>query len=321
KSMKSIYLTIVLTIYSTILTHAQSASIHGIITSDSGNEVPFATLYVEDLHKGQSSDENGKFHMNLPPGQWNLSVSAVGYKNEVRTIEVAVDQDIELVISLTTDAMLETVEVFGNRTSRPDKIEALTRLPLETYDQIQSISVISDKLIKNQGALTIAEVVHNVPGVYTFATYGNKRESMSSRGFRGIPILKNGVRVHSDFRGVGILTDMQGIDNVQVLKGSAAITQGVATDLGSPGGVINLVTKTPKLYHQGGSVGLRVGSYGQARTTFDVNTPLNKENNLAFRINGALETADSYRCMVHSDRLYINPSLLWLIDDKTKLIM
>lgn len=61
---------------------------------------------------------------------------------------------------------------------------------------------------------------------------------MSSRGFRGIPILKNGVRVHSDFRGTGILTDMQGVDNIQVLKGSAAITQGVATDLGSPGGVL-----------------------------------------------------------------------------------
>lgn len=318
--MRSIYLAVVFTISSTIIAFAQSATIHGTITSTSGKAIPFATIIIKELQKGQTSDEHGKFKMDLPPGQWNLDVSAVGFQPSIHTISIHHNQNLELNLKLHRDDLLEAVEVFGNRTSRPDKIEALTRLPLETYDQIQSISVISDKLIKNQGALTIAEVVHNVPGVYTFATYGNKRESMSSRGFRGIPILKNGVRVHSDFRGVGILTDMQGIDNVQVLKGAAAITQGVATDLGSPGGVINLVTKTPKFF-RGGTVGLRVGSYGQARATFDVYSPVNQKENLAFRINGAVETSDSYRSMVHSDRIYTNPSLLWLIDDKTKLIM
>ena len=84
---------------------------------------------------------------------------------------------------------------------------------------------------------------------------------MGSRGYRGIPILKNGVRVNSDFRGTGILTDAAGIDNIQVLKGVAAITQGVATDIGSPGGVINIVTKSPKFY-SGGNVSFRTGSWG-----------------------------------------------------------
>ena len=143
---------------------------------------------------------------------------------------------------------------------------------------------------------------------------------MSSRGFRGIPILKNGVRVHSDFRGTGILTDMQGVDNIQVLKGAAAITQGVATDIGSPGGVINIVTKTPKYYH-GGSASVRLGSYGQARTAFDVFGPLTSDQNIAFRINGALERADSYRSGVSSDRFYFNPSLAWKVDAKSTLTL
>lgn len=43
----------------------------------------------------------------------------------------------------------------------------------------------------------------------------------------------------------------------------------MATDLGSPGGVINIVTKIPK-YTSGGTVSLRGGSYGQLRTTYDV---------------------------------------------------
>ncbi|MEQ9581431.1 MAG: TonB-dependent siderophore receptor, partial [Arenibacter sp.] len=137
---------------------------------------------------------------------------------------------------------------------------------------------------------------------------------------RGIPILKNGVRVHSDFRGVGILTDMQGVDNIQVLKGAASITQGVATDLGSPGGVINIVTKTP-IYQFGGAVTQRFGSFGQVRPTFDIYGPIDDNQSVAFRINGALERADSFRTGVSSERIYINPSLQWKIDDRTKITL
>lgn len=213
---------------------------------------------------------------------------------------------------------LEEVEVFGRRNIAPEKLETLSRLPLKPKDQIQSISIISSKLIEKQGALTISEATRNVAGVYAFATYGNKRESMASRGYRGIPILKNGVRVNSDFRGTGILTDAAGIDNIQVLKGISAITQGVATDIGSPGGVINIVTKTPKFY-SGGDVSFRSGSWGQLRPQFDVYGPIDDNEKIAFRISGAYETKDSYRSQVSSDRLYINPSLAWKANDKTTL--
>src|SRR5690625_3702452 len=185
---------------------------------------------------------------------------------------------------------------------------------------MQSITIISNKLIESQGNLTLSEATKNVPGVYTFATYGNKRESMSSRGFRGSPILKNGVRVHSDFRGVGVLTDMQGVDNIQLLKESASITQGMTTDLKSPGGIINIVTKSPNFYH-GGSASLRAGSYGQVRPTFDAYGPLNKKKSIAYRLNGAFERSDSYRSYVGAERVYIDASLAWHSDRKTILLL
>lgn len=160
----------------------------------------------------------------------------------------------------------------------------------------------------------------NVPGVYNFATYGNRRESMSSRGFRGIPVLKNGVRVNSDFRGQGFITDMEGVESIQVMKGASSITQGVAGDIGGPGGIINIVTKTPK-FHQGGYASLRVGSFGQIRPSFDVYGPLNESKTLAFRVNGALERADSYRKHVSLEKFYLNPSLEWRPDDRTTLTL
>src|SRR5699024_2278434 len=213
--MRQAYLTMLLILSCLVTSLAQTATVQGNIKNKTGEAIPFATVYIKGLQVGQTADQNGYFILeNLPSGQWNIAISAVGFQHQVHTIELSDHQNLEIQITLNDDSLLQTVEVFGDRYARPDKIESLTRLPLDTYNQIQSISVISEKLIKNQGALTIAEVAHNVPGVYTFATYGNKRESMSSRGFRGIPILKNGVRVHSDFRGVGILTDMQGINNV-----------------------------------------------------------------------------------------------------------
>lgn len=299
----------------------ETTLVTGTITDMGNQPIPFASIYLPELKKGTAADEDGKYRIeNVPYGRWQLTASAVGYKSLSVTIETNATSLSNIKFQLVHDNELEQVEVFGNRNDHPDKIESLTRLPLKPYEQIQSISVLSSKLIEDQGALTISEATKNVPGVYTFATYGNKRESMSSRGFRGIPILKNGVRVNSDFRGVGILTDMQGVDNIQVLKGTASITQGVATDLGSPGGVINIVTKTPK-FTQGGSVSLRSGSYGEIRPTFDVFGPLNREKTIAFRLNGALERADNYRALVDKESFYFNPSFAWSIDDKTKLIL
>ncbi len=295
--------------------------INGTVKDVDNNPIPFASVYIPELKKGSAANADGKFTINnIPYGLWQLTASAVGY--EASTITINPNEPVlsGVIFQLTHDNELDEVEVFGNRNDHPDKIESITRLPLKPYEQIQSISVLSEKLIEDQGALSISEATKNVPGVYTFATYGNKRESMSSRGFRGIPILKNGVRVHSDFRGVGILTDMQGVDNIQVLKGTASITQGVATDLGSPGGIINIVTKTPK-YTTGGSVSLRGGSFGQIRPTFDVYGPLNKEKNIAFRLNGALERADSFRDLVEKESFYFNPSFEWKINEKTTVTL
>ena len=300
------------------MSFAQS-QIEGYVTDANNEPVSYANVFLSGTKIGTTTNENGFFTIsNLKEGTYNVKVSYVGYHGVVKLVTLKENETIKLTFKLEDNLKLEEVEVFGNRFEHPDKIEALTRLPLAPYEQIQSISIISDKLIEQQGNLTISDATKNVPGVYTFATYGNKRESMSSRGFRGIPILKNGVRVHSDFRGQGILTDMQGVDNIQVLKGAASITQGVATDLGSPGGVINIVTKTPK-YYSGGSASLRVGSFGQTRATFDVYGPLDNAKNLAFRINGAVERSDSYRTGVSSDRFYINPSLEWRLDDKTTI--
>lgn len=306
-------------LFFSLTTLAQNGTLKGTITDENNNLVAHANVIISENNLSTTTDASGNYvFSNVTYGKYSIKITSLTYKTEV--IQVTIDKpnttvNFKLKVN---EQMLDEVEVFGKRNKQPEKLQALTRLPLKPSEQIQSISIISSKLIEQQGNLTISDATKNVPGVYTFATYGNKRESMSSRGFRGIPILKNGVRVNSDFRGVGILTDASGIDNIQVLKGTAAITQGVATDLGSPGGVINIVTKTPK-FQSGGEVSLRGGSWGLFRPTFDVYGPIDDNEKIAFRVNGAYERSDSYRSMISSERFYFNPSLQWKANDKTTI--
>lgn len=271
---------------------------------------------------GASSNQEGKFKIpDVPEGNYQVNISAVGYEGIKRTVAISAGkaQNVSFLLYEKTNELSE-VEVFGERDRQPEKLQSITRLPLKPSDQIQSISIISEELINQQGALSIIDATRNVTGVYAFATYGNRRESLGGRGFRGLPILKNGVRVHSDFRGQGILSDMQGVESIQVIKGVNAITQGAGTDLGSPGGVINIVSKTPK-YYSGGFVSFRAGSFGQTRPVFDVYGPIGAAKNLAYRFNGAFEKTGNFRKGVSMERIYFNPSLEWMPDEKTQITL
>lgn len=213
---------------------------------------------------------------------------------------------------------IEEVELFGKRNKQPEGLEAITRLPLKTRDQIQSISVISNKVIEDLGGLTVTDVAKNVPGVTLFSSYGGGSESMSIRGYRGVPVLKNGVQMDSDFRTAGMITDMQGVESIQVIKGSAAVTQGVGNGLGSAGGVINVVTKRPLFIDQT-NVGFRYGSWDFYRPTLDFQRVLDTDRKVAVRFNAAYQNNNSFRSFVKGERVYVNPSITYRPDDKTEI--
>lgn len=220
--------------------------------------------------------------------------------------------------TIRKETTIEEVELFGEKKKQPQGLDAITRLPLKTRDQIQSISVVSHKVIEQLGGLTVTDVAKNVPGVTLFSSYGGASESMSIRGYRGVPVLKNGVQMDSDFRTAGMITDMQGVESIQVIKGSAAISQGVGNGLGSAGGVINVVTKRPQFINQT-SVGFRYGSWDFYRPTVDFQRVLDSHGKVAVRFNGAYQNNNSFRSHVGAERIYINPSITYRPDDKTEI--
>lgn len=298
------------------------AVVKGRVLDESGQPLVGATVYIKGTNIGCTTNNEGHFLLKrVPSRSMDVIVSYLGYVTQEQKADLTRGREAILTFEMDQDSkVLSTIEVFGERHQQPIKLDAITRMPLRPSEQIQSISVISNKMIEEQGVMTVTDAVRNVPGVILFGSYGGVRESMSTRGYRGVPILKNGVRVDSDFRTSSAMSEMSGIESVQVIKGSAAITQGIGNDLGSAGGVINIVTKTPKFIN-GGEVSLRSGSWGEVRPAFDVQAVLDKDRNVAFRMNGVYRRSDNYRPVIRSERAYINPSLEWRPDEKTTVTL
>src|SRR6185436_8037896 len=83
----------------------------------------------------------------------------------------------------------------------------------------------------------------------------------------------------------------------------------------SYGGLINMTTKKP-YDHFGGEVNYTAGSYGLNRVTVDVNTPLDEEHKINFRLNTAYHTENSFQDAGFRKSFFFAPSLSYQVNDK-----
>lgn len=208
---------------------------------------------------------------------------------------------------------IQTIEdVNLHKTGNPNKAKPLsTKSNLTIMETPQPIAIVTHEIIEQQQAKQLSDVLQNVNGVYLTSARGGSQDSFGGRGFifGNDNIFKNGSRINS-----GVFPEVSGLERVEVLKGANAMLYGNA----AAGGIINLVTKKPK-FNFGGSVGLNAGSWNSYKPTVDVYGPISK--NIAFRMNGAYEYAESFRDVVKSTKYYFNPSFLFNISPKSQLIV
>jgi len=201
-------------------------------------------------------------------------------------------------------------EVVVTKTKEPKPVTAV-RSGLKPMDNPQSIQVIGSEVIEQQQAIRLSEVLKNANGVYVGSARGGAQESFFSRGYdmSANNMFKNGFRYNS-----GSIPDVSGLDKVEFLKGGSALLFGNV----APGGIVNLVTKTPQ-FKSGGEVSMQFGSYSYYKPAFDLYGGLTKS--IAFRINGSYENSESFRDVVKNKRVYVNPSLLFVINPKTQITL
>ena len=213
---------------------------------------------------------------------------------------------------LDTLKVQEIEDVMLHRTGNPNKARISTaKSNLSVMENPQPISIVTHEIIEQQQSKQLSDVLQNVNGLYVTSSRGNSQDSFGGRGFNfgNDNIFKNGARVHS-----GVFPEVSGLERVEVLKGGSAMLFGNV----AAGGVVNLITKKPR-FNYGGMLGFNAGSWNTYKPTVDFYGPLTSK--AAFRVNGAFETAQSFRDVVESKKYYFNPSLLFNIGERSQLIV
>ena len=167
-----------------------------------------------------------------------------------------------------TATTLPEIVVRGQAIYKPTNVESRQYTePLR--DVPQSVTVIPRALIEEQNAVSLRDVLRNVPGISMQAGEGGGGpggDFLSIRGFNA----RNDVYIDNirDFGGYS--RDPFNIDQVEVVKGPASSYTG----RGSTGGSVNLVSKAPSLDSSFYRSTLGIGTDGFKRFTFDLNQEL-----------------------------------------------
>jgi catecholate siderophore receptor len=201
----------------------------------------------------------------------------------------------------------QSVNVKGSGGYDVIAISAATRTLTPLRDVPQSITVVPQELIRDQGMTSVADVVRYVPGIEVHQGENNRDQVIIRGNSTSADFFVNGVRDDVQY-----YRDLYNLDRVEALKGPNAMIFG----RGGGGGVLNRVTK------EAGFFPLRAftaqgGRFGNKRFTGDLNQAINSK--VAVRLNGVYENSDSFRSFVGMERVGINPTFTVAFNDRTRV--
>jgi catecholate siderophore receptor len=142
-------------------------------------------------------------------------------------------------------------------------VTTIGKMPLAAKDIPQSLTVINEKLIHDQGSDSMKEALRNVPGITFEAGEGGRvGDNIRLRGFSvSGDIYLDGIRDIAQYN-----RDTFNDERIEVLRGSASMLFG----RGSTGGIVNQVSKIPRPMTEG-EINTTVGTGDYLRLTGDFN--------------------------------------------------
>ena len=181
-----------------------------------------------------------------------------------------------------------TIIVTGERTGTyaADEATSFGYAATSILETPQSLQVITRDLIRDQGALSLAELFNNVAGASN--SLGRSTPfGTSSTQIRGqdVSIFRDGLR-DVDFSDIDS-SALSNVERVEVLKGPAGLVFGT----GGPGGVVNIITKRPT-EALAAEVTATLGTRDTKILSGDVSVPLG--GGFGIRVTGEIERSDSF---------------------------
>jgi iron complex outermembrane receptor protein len=291
-----------------------SGEVTGQIKTADGQPAASVTVSIVENGKFAVTDEQGRFFIrNLKDGVYTLEITMVGLKPEARTVEIRNGgaANVSIILSENAGQLAEVVVAASQKKLSAGKINIADR------DYPQSTGIVTAKVISDQQALRLGDVVKNIPGVSLVQTRYGVNETYGARGYiigvtggaGGGSIFKNGLPAN-----IAGMPEAATLESVEIIKGSTAFLYGNS----SSGLIINMITRKPK-YNFGGEVTMNAGSFQQYKPVADIYGPIAK--NLAFRVVGSYENDRSYRHQVKVIRNYVNPSLMYTFGNNSTLVV
>jgi iron complex outermembrane recepter protein len=205
----------------------------------------------------------------------------------------------------------EQSEVDGYRTRRS---ASATKTDTPLGEVPQAVSVIPASVLEDLDSPRIEKTLDYAGGVARQNDFGGlTMYEYSIRGLTTSEFYKDGFSVN---RGYMNPQDPSNVDRIDVLKGPASSLYG----RGDPGGTINIVSKRPQ-NDQFARIDLSAGRWDRYRGSLDVNTPLDDEGKMLYRMNLAVEDSNSFRDYRSGERQFLAPSFSWELTPRTRLLV
>ena len=217
---------------------AQNVEVRGTVTH-TDRPVAYTTINFKDKSNVYTSytDDNGAFSLQIPYGDYTVSVSAIGLKVKNKTLTISTANKTDLVITLIEDLLgLDEVVVSATR-NRVNKKEA----PI-------IVNTLGEKLINATQALAVSESLNFSPGVRV-------ENNCQNCGFTQVRL--NGLdgsysQVLINSRAVfSALTSVYGLEQIptQIIDRVEIVRSGGSALFGSNAiaGTVNIITKDPVL--------------------------------------------------------------------------
>jgi iron complex outermembrane recepter protein len=201
---------------------------------------------------------------------------------------------------------LTPVRISGNREAdaafNRDSAATVNKSSVPLSETPQSVTVVSRALMDSQQAQTLADALHNAPGVVSNQFGRRGWDDLIIRGqVASDSLYLDGLRTAASNR---VAEQLFGLEQVEVLKGPASLLYGLVL----PGGLVNMVSKRPQS-KAFANADVTVGSHGFYQGSVDMGRPLSDNGKAAFRVNALAMNSDDATDHVWFKNRWIAPSV------------
>lgn len=229
-----------------LLLQGQKFTISGYVRDKkSGEDLPSANVFVEELKKGTSTNNYGFFSLTLPKGIYTIKISYIGYGDVTKKINL--DKDVKINFALDeTVIRASEITVVGERSNKNvESIEMSSyKLPVETIKEIPSF----------MGEVDVLKSVQLLPGVQSSGE-GNSGFYVRGGGPDQNLILLDNAVVYNAGHLFGFFSvfNADAIKDVNLIKGGAPANYG-----GRLSSVLDISMKegNNQSYHVDGGIGV-----------------------------------------------------------------